>query len=72
MVGFNAVRRGPLRDVMLFEKHAAGAEGNVAIRVSRLGISSGITSRLGDDEFGRFPVGTLHAETVDTTHVTID
>ncbi len=37
MIEFNAMTRGPLRSVVLFEKHAAGAEGNVAIGVSRLG-----------------------------------
>lgn len=72
MVEFNAVTRGPLRDVILFEKHAAGAEGNAAIGVSRLGVSSGIISGVGDNEFGRFLTGTLQAENVDTTHVTID
>ena len=72
MVQFNAVTRGPLRHVALFEKHAAGAEGNVAIGVSRLGISSGIITRVGDDEFGQFLLSTLRAEKVDTTHVKID
>ena len=46
MVEFNAVTRGTLRDVELFEKHAAGAEGNVAIGVSRLGCGLGITSKI--------------------------
>jgi sugar/nucleoside kinase (ribokinase family) len=72
MVEFNAVTRGPLRHVQLFEKHAAGAEGNVAIGVSRLGCSSGIISRVGNDEFGHFLLGTLKAEGVDTSHVAID
>ena len=72
MVQFNAVTRGPLRNVQLFEKHAAGAEGNVAIGVSRLGRSSGIISRVGHDEFGQFLIGTLRAEEVDTSHITID
>lgn len=72
MVQFNAVTRGPLRHVTLFEKHAAGAEGNVAIGVSRLGSSSGIITRVGDDEFGHFLLAMLRAENVDTTHVIID
>ncbi len=72
MVQMNAVTRGPLRDVGLFEKHAAGAEGNVAIGVSRLGCSSGIISRVGDDEFGIFLLGALRAERVDTSHVVVD
>ncbi len=72
MVQMNALTRGPLRDVVLFEKHAAGAEGNVAIGVSRLGCSSGIISRVGNDEFGRFLLGALRAERVDTSHVVVD
>jgi sugar/nucleoside kinase (ribokinase family) len=72
MVEFNAVTRGPLRHVQLFEKHAAGAEGNVAIGVSRLGCSSGIISRVGNDEFGLFLLGALKAEGVDTSRVAID
>ena len=72
MVELNAVSRGPLRSVGLFEKHAAGAEGNVAIGVSRLGCSSGIITRVGDDEFGLFLMATLRGENVDTSHITID
>jgi 2-dehydro-3-deoxygluconokinase / 2-dehydro-3-deoxygalactonokinase len=72
MVEFNAMTRGPLRDVQLFEKHAAGAEGNVAIGISRLGCSSGVISRVGNDEFGYFLLGALKAEGVDTSHVTVD
>lgn len=72
MVEFNAVTRGPLRHVQLFEKHAAGAEGNVAIGVSRLGCSSGVISRVGNDEFGQFLLGVLRAERVDMSHVAVD
>ena len=72
MVQFNAVTRGSLRHVALFEKHAAGAEGNVAIGVSRLGVSSGIITRVGDDEFGDFLLATLRGENVDTSRVVVD
>lgn len=72
MVELNSVSRGPLRTVELFEKHAAGTEGNVAIGVSRLGCSSGIISRVGNDEFGKFLLGVLRAEGVDTSHVVVD
>lgn len=72
MVELNAVTRGPLRHVTLFEKHAAGAEGNVAIGVSRLGQSSGIITRVGNDEFGQYLLATLRAENVDTSHITTD
>ncbi len=72
MVEFNAVTRGPLRNVVLFEKHAAGAEGNVAIGISRLGVTAGIITRVGKDEFGDFLVSTLKGENVDTSHVAVD
>jgi sugar/nucleoside kinase (ribokinase family) len=72
IVELNAITRGPLRHVTLFEKHAGGAEGNVAIGVSRLGQSSGIITRVGKDEFGKFLLATLKSENVDTSHVTID
>jgi 2-dehydro-3-deoxygluconokinase/2-dehydro-3-deoxygalactonokinase len=72
MVELNAFTRGPLRHVTLFEKHAAGAEGNVAIGISRLGVPSGIITRVGDDEFGQFLLDTLRSEKVDTTHTVVD
>ncbi len=72
MVELNAITRGPLRHVTLFEKHAAGAEANVAIGVSRLGQSSGIITRIGKDEFGEFLLSTLKSENVDTSHVAMD
>jgi 2-dehydro-3-deoxygluconokinase/2-dehydro-3-deoxygalactonokinase len=72
LVEFNAVTRGPLRHSRFFEMHAAGSEGNVAIGVCRLGVSSGIITRVGDDEFGKFVLGALQAERIDTTHVEVD
>ena len=72
LVELNAMTRGPLRHVTLFERHAGGAEGNVAIGVSRLGQSSGIITRVGKDEFGQFLLATLKAENVDTSHVLVD
>ena len=72
MVEFNAVNRGPLMSVELFEKNAAGAEGNVAIGTSRLGCSSGMISRVGGDEFGLFLMATLKGENVDTSRISVD
>lgn len=53
MTQFNAVTRGPMRHVTYFEKHAAGAEGNVATGFARLGLSSGIITRVGNDLLDR-------------------
>ncbi|RJS74471.1 hypothetical protein CW712_06530 [Candidatus Bathyarchaeota archaeon] len=36
MVQFNAVSNGPLRHINYFEKHAAGAEANFAIGMTRM------------------------------------
>lgn len=40
--------------------------------MSRLGQSSGLITRIGNDEFGQFLLATLKAENVDTSHVTTD
>lgn len=48
-----------------------GAESNVAIAVSRLGLSSRWLSRLGDDELGHLVLGTVASEGVDVDGVAI-
>lgn len=72
LVQFNAVRPGPLRHVTYFEKHAAGAETNVAIGMIRMGYTAGFISRVGADEFGQFLLTTLRGEGVDVSQVQID
>jgi 2-dehydro-3-deoxygluconokinase len=60
---------GRLRHIRQFEKHVAGAEFNLAVGLSRLGLSAGWISRVGADEFGAEMLGILRAEQVDVTHV---
>ena len=48
----------------------AGAESNVAIALSRLGITAGWVGCLGEDEPGRFVLDRIRAEGVDTSRVT--
>jgi len=72
MVQLNAVTSGPLRHVTLFEKHAAGAEMNFAIGMTRLGFKAGLITRVGDDEFGRYVVSLLRGEGIDTSRVKVD
>lgn len=72
LIQFNALSRGPLRHVTLFEKHVAGAEANVAVCVSRLGRSSAFIGRVGDDEFGRNIEAWLRAERVETKWLKTD
>ncbi|EOV8086356.1 sugar kinase [Providencia rettgeri] len=72
MMMFVATQTGELHDVESFVRRAAGAELNVAIGLSRLGLKSGWISRLGDDSFGRFIQATLDKEQLDSQCVTVD
>ena len=69
MAVFVPTAPGPLRHVRQFEKHVAGAEFNLAIGASRLGLEAGWISRVGRDEFGEEIVRVLRGEGVDTRHV---
>lgn len=73
LVQFNAVTDGPLRHVTYFEKHATGTEANVCVALVRLGVSCGLITRLGADEFGLFIYNWLRGgEGVDVSHVKFD
>jgi len=72
MVQFNAVTPGPLRHVVYFEKHAAGAEADVTVCVRRQGLSSGFITRLGVDEFGMYLYNWLRGEGVDVSQIKFD
>ena len=68
----NAVTTGPLRHVTYFEKHAAGAEANFAVGISRLGFKAGFVGRFGTDEFGAYLVSVLRGEGVHMSRVIMD
>ncbi|MGF6654959.1 2-dehydro-3-deoxygluconokinase [Paraburkholderia youngii] len=72
MALFVAEESGPLASVNRFVKRAAGAELNVAIGLSRLGLKVGWVSRLGNDSFGQFVRDTLAAENIDASCVEVD
>lgn len=72
MALFVADQPGALADAERFSKHLAGAETNVAIGLSRLGLRVRWVSRLGADSFGDFVRRTVANENVDCTRVTID
>ena len=72
LVQFNAVTDGPLRHVTYFEKHATGTEANVCVALARLGVSCGLITRLGVDEFGLFIYNWLRGEGVDVSHIKFD
>jgi len=50
-------------------KQIAGAESNVAIALSRLGVQAGWISKLGEDPFGRYIHKFIRGEGVDTSEV---
>ncbi|CAN5269678.1 sugar kinase [soil metagenome] len=60
---------GPLRHATHLELGIAGAESNVAIGVSRLGVPARWLGRVGDDEPGRLITSVLRGEGVDTRAV---
>ena len=67
-----ADRPGPLEDAESFAKRTAGAETNVAIGLSRLGLRVGWVSRLGADSMGRYLLGAMQREGVDCSRVVCD
>src|SRR5215212_3246027 len=62
-------RPGRLRHASSLELKIGGAESNLAIALSRLGISAGWVSFLGDDEPGRLVLDRIRGEGVDTSRV---
>lgn len=63
---------GPLRTATDLAVSAAGAELNVAIHLSRLGIAARFAGRVGDDPFGHLLRDALIAEGVDVTGLELD
>ena len=62
-------RPGRLRHAGSLELKIGGAESNLAIALSRLGLSAGWVSYLGDDEPGQLVLDRVRAEGVDTSRV---
>ena len=62
-------RQGRLRHAGSLELKIGGAESNLAIALSRLGLSTGWASYLGDDEPGQLVLDRIRAEGVDTSRV---
>ncbi|WP_026582634.1 sugar kinase [Bacillus sp. J33] len=69
MITFNPAVTGPMRFVSTFERKVGGAELNVAIGCSRLGLKTGWISRLGNDEFGRHIFNTVRGEGIDVSQL---
>ncbi|GEN87682.1 sugar kinase [Oceanobacillus sp. FSL W8-0428] len=69
MVVFNPDIKGPMKFVNGFQKNIGGAELNLAIGCSRLGLKTGFISRLGNDEFGKSIRTFARGEQVDTSEL---
>lgn len=69
MITFNPAATGPMRFVSTFERKIGGAELNVAIGCSRLGLKTGWISRLGNDEFGRHIFNFVRGEGIDVSQL---
>jgi len=72
MTLFIAGETGPLEQVETFHRRMAGAEINVAVGLSRLGLRVGWASRLGADSLGRYLMAELQKEGVDCARVVCD
>src|ERR1041384_521026 len=59
-------QNGPLRHATTFTRRMAGAEGNTAIGLARLGIPARWLGRVGEDEVGKFIATALRGEGVET------
>lgn len=69
MIVMNPVNTGPLRFNHTFERTLGGAELNVAIAASRLGLNTTFYSKIGSDEFGKFVINTLRGEGINTDYI---
>ncbi len=72
MVLFVPVETGPIKYVYQFNKQIGGAESNVAIGLSRLGVKTGWISKLGKDGFGDYIESFIRGEGVDVSQVKRD
>ncbi|PEC50980.1 2-dehydro-3-deoxygluconokinase [Bacillus sp. AFS077874] len=72
MAMFIADKPGFLHEIDQFTRELAGAETNVAIGLTKLGLRSGWASKVGNDAFGKFIINRLKCENVDIEHVLVD
>ena len=61
-----------LEDIASFAKSAGGSPTNIAIGTARLGLKSGLITRVGDEQMGRFILEQLAREGVSTQGVVTD
>ncbi|TCV95907.1 5-dehydro-2-deoxygluconokinase [Luteibacter rhizovicinus] len=61
-----------LEDVTSFAKYLGGSSANMAFGTARLGLTSAMLSRVGDDHMGRFLTASLQSEGCDISQVRVD
>jgi 5-dehydro-2-deoxygluconokinase len=61
-----------LEDVASFAKSVGGSPSNIAIGTARLGLKSGLITRVGDEQMGRFIREQMQREDVSTQGITTD
>ncbi|MDB5939338.1 MAG: 5-dehydro-2-deoxygluconokinase [Polaromonas sp.] len=61
-----------LESASSFSKYLGGSSANIAFGTARLGLRSAMISRVGNEQNGRFLLGTLQREGCDTSQVQID
>jgi sugar/nucleoside kinase (ribokinase family) len=64
--------RGKLQLVDRIDLHVGGCASSASIDLARLGLSSGVLGKVGDDGFGRFILDTLAKEGVDVSGLATD
>ncbi len=62
----------PINEAVTFKRFPGGAPANVLVGISRLGLSVGMITRVGNDFFGRYLLSVLKREKIDTKCVKID
>jgi 2-dehydro-3-deoxygluconokinase len=71
-IAFVALQRGPMAEAVTWSRTVAGAEGNVAVGLARLGVDVGFIGRVGDDGLGTAVRRRLRGEGVDVGHLHVD
>jgi 2-dehydro-3-deoxygluconokinase len=72
MASFVARERGPMPETTDFLRTIAGAEANVAVGLSRLGVPVSFIGRVGADGLGTTILRRLRGEGVDVSHLRVD
>jgi 2-dehydro-3-deoxygluconokinase len=72
LIGLVAAEHRPLAEARDYRAYVVGAESNVAIGLSRLGVGVAYVGRVGDDGFGTMILRRLRAEGVDVAGITVE